>query len=69
MVAQIAHDLVARDAADDLGAAKHRTPHRLIRKGLLLKMVEDDVVGRVVGLADLLQDDGALAFELGRIEA
>ena len=31
-------------------------------------MVEDDVVGRVVGLADLLQDHGALAFELGRVE-
>ena len=31
-------------------------------------MIEDDVVGRVVGLPDLLQDDGALALELGRIE-
>ncbi len=31
-------------------------------------MIEDDVVGRVVGLADLLQDHGALALQLLRVE-
>jgi hypothetical protein len=31
-------------------------------------MVEDDVVGRVVGLADFLQDDAALALQLLRLE-
>ena len=31
-------------------------------------MVEDDVVGRVVGLADLLQDHGALALHLLGLE-
>ncbi len=50
------------------GRAQHRPPHRLVGKGALLEIIEDDVVGRVVGLADLLQDDGALAFELGRVE-
>ena len=30
--------------------------------------IEDDLVRRVVGLADLLQDNGALAVELGRVE-
>ena len=37
--------------------------------GGLLEMVEDDVVGRVVGLADLLQDHAALALQLLRLEA
>jgi hypothetical protein len=32
--------------------------------GRLLEVVEDDVVGRVVGLADLLQDHAALALDL-----
>ena len=32
-------------------------------------MVEDDVVGRVVGLANLLQDDAALALQFLRLEA
>ena len=31
-------------------------------------MVEDDVVGRIVGLADLLQDHATLALHLVRIE-
>ena len=68
MVAQIGDDGLARQPADDLGAAEHRPAHRLVGKGLFLEMIEDDVVGRVVGLADLLQDDGALALELGRVE-
>ena len=37
-------------------------------KGAFLEMVEDDVVGRVVGLADLLQDDGALALQFLGLE-
>ncbi len=57
-----------RDVLDDLGPAEHRSPHRLVGKGALLEEVEDDIVGRIDRLADLLQDDGALAIELGRIE-
>jgi hypothetical protein len=64
MVFQIGDDRFARQFADDLGAAEHRAAHRLVGKGALLEIVEDDVVGRVVGLADLLQDHRALAFEL-----
>ena len=50
------------------GLPQHRPAHRLVGKGAFLEMVEDDVVGRVVGLADLLQDDAALALQLGRVE-
>src|SRR5437764_5423849 len=69
MVAQIRHDLLAQQPADDLRAAEHRAAHRLRGEGALLEMVEDDVVRGVVGLADLLQNDRALAFELGRVKA
>ena len=41
---------------------------RLVREGGLLEVVEDDVVGRVVGLADLLQDHAALALQLLGVE-
>ena len=53
---------------DDLGPAQHRPAHRLVGIGAFLEIIEDDVVGRVVGLADLLQDHRALALELLRIE-
>ncbi len=49
---------------DDLGAAEHGPAHALVREGRFLEMVEDDVVRRVLGLADLLQDDAALALQL-----
>jgi hypothetical protein len=68
MVAQIGGDLVAPEPADDLWPAQHRPPHGLVGIGAFLEMVEDDVVGRVVGLADLLQDHRALAFELVALE-
>ncbi len=69
MVAQIADHRLAVEPADDLGAAQHRPAHRLVGKGAFLEIVENDVVGRVVGLADLLQDHRALAFHLVRVEA
>ena len=56
------------EAADDLGLAQHRPAHGLIGKGGRLEMIEDDVVGRVLGLADLLQHHGALARQLLGIE-
>src|SRR5438874_3114295 len=69
MLAQIAHYRLTRQLANDLGTAEHRTPHRLLGKGALLEIIEDDVVRRVVRLTDLLQDDGALALKLGGVEA
>ncbi len=68
MAAHVAADGVPAQGGDDLGGAQHRPPHRLAGKGGGLKMVEDDVVGRVLGLADLLQDHLTLALELGRLE-
>ena len=37
-------------------------------KAVGLEMIEDDVVGRVVRLADLLKNDAALAFQLFGLE-
>src|SRR5579883_754137 len=68
VLAEISGDAVARHALDDLRPAEDGPPHRLIGKGALLEEIEDDVVGRIVGLSDFLEDDGALAVELGRIE-
>ena len=41
---------------------------RLVAEGRLGETVEDDVVGRVVRGADLLQDDVLLALQLLRVE-
>jgi hypothetical protein len=41
---------------------------RLVTERRLREAVEDDIVGRVVGRTDLLQDHMLLALELGRIE-
>ncbi len=68
MVAQIGRDLVAPEPADNFGPAQHRPAHRLVGVGAFLKVIEDDVVGGVVGLADLLQDNGALALHLLGLE-
>ncbi len=68
MVSQIGHDGLAAEPADDLRAPQHRPAHRLVGKGAFLEIIEDDVVRRVVRLADFLQDHGALAFELLRVE-
>ena len=68
MVAQIGGDVLAPEPADDFRPAQHRPAHRLVGKGAFLEMVEDDVVRGVVGLADLLQYDGALALHLLGLE-
>src|SRR5712691_5352362 len=47
MVAQIGDDGFAPEPADDVGVAQHRAAHRLVGKGALLEMVEDDVGGDV----------------------
>src|SRR3546814_3218643 len=47
-----------------MALAEHRATKRLIGIGGFLEVVEHDVVGCVVGLADLLQDHRALALQL-----
>ncbi len=51
-----------------LGRAEDRAADRLAGKGGGLQVVEHELVGRVLGGADLLDDDVLLADELGRIE-
>ena len=55
---------LARHRAHALLGTEHGAAHGLRRVGGVLEMVEDDVVGRVVRLADLLQDHAALALDL-----
>ena len=50
------------------GRAEDRAADRLVAEGRLGEAVEDDVVGRVVRGADLLQDHMLLALELVRVE-
>jgi hypothetical protein len=57
-----------REGAHRLRGAENRAADRLIGKGALLKQVEDDVVGRIVGGADLLQHHALFADKFGRIE-
>ncbi len=59
----------ALEAAHALGRAEDRPPHRLVGEGRLLHQVEHDVLGRIHGGGDLLQDHVALAGELGAVEA
>lgn len=64
----VAAQRVRPDGADDLLGAEGGPAHRLVGIGGELEMVEHDIVRRVVRLADLLQDDAALALEFRRIE-
>ena len=50
----VAGDINALEVADDFLGAENRAAHGLVRVGSFLEMIEDDVVGRVVGLADFL---------------
>ena len=63
MALHIACKLGAGHRLDDLFGSEHGPAHWLARKGGLLEPVEDDVVGRIVGLSDLLQDYAALALD------
>ena len=49
--------------------AEDRPADGLVAEGGLLEVVEDDVVRRVLGRADLLQDDLLLALQLVVVEA
>ena len=68
MPGQEGEEIVAADRLDRGRGAQHRTAERLARECGLLELVEDHVVGRVERLADLLQDDAALALQLVGIE-
>ena len=59
----------ALEAAHALHRAEDRTADRLVGKGRLLHQVEGDVLGRIHGRGDLLQDHVALAGKLAAIEA
>ncbi len=67
-LAHVADDGVTRHLAHPFGISQHRPAQRLVRKGGRLEMIEDNVVGRIVRLPDLLQHDAALARQLLRIE-
>ena len=56
------------DRGDARLVAEHRQAERLAGKGGRLKMIEDDVVGRVARLAEFGQHDALLALQLVGIE-
>ncbi len=58
------HEHVAVHRHHGFLAAEHGPAERLIGIGGGLEMIEDDVVGRVLGLAQLLQHDFAFARQL-----
>ena len=64
MALHVVDDGLAAHGKDALGRAQHRTPQILVGKGGFLEVVEDDIVGGIVGVADLLDDDGQLAGQL-----
>ena len=55
-------------AANPFRRAENGSAERVLRPGLRLQQVEHQIVGRVVGGGDLLQDDVALILELFAIE-
>ena len=55
---------IAREAPDTVRRPQDRSAERLIGVGGLLEQVEDQVVGGVVDLGDLLNHDVAFALEL-----
>jgi hypothetical protein len=65
---QEGEEVVAADRVHRRRRAEHGAAERLARQRSLLELVEDHVVGCVERLADLLQDDAALALQLVRVE-
>ena len=68
MAGEIGEQIVAADRLDRVGRAEHRPAERLAGQRRFLELVEHEIVGRVERLADLLQDDAALALQLVGIE-
>ncbi len=65
---EIVADLARREALDGIRRAEDRPSERLAAIGDLGKLVEHNVVGRVVGRADLLQDDVFFAPQFFLVE-
>src|SRR5690625_1469216 len=63
-----ARHLLSGQAPDDLRPPENGTSDALIRKGGFLKVIEDDVVRRILRLPDLLQHDLAFAFQFAGLE-
>ena len=68
VAAHIVDQRLARHRRHDLLRPEDGAAHRLVGVAGLLQEVEDEIVGRVLDLADLLEDDVALLLELGRVE-
>src|SRR5690606_7525821 len=68
VLGEIGAQALGREGAHGVGRAENRAADRLVGKSSFLKEIENDVVGRVVGRADLLQDHALLARELVRVE-
>src|SRR6478752_8955823 len=54
---QIGPDGVGRETVDRLRCSQDRAAEGLVRKGRLQEAVIDEIVGRILNRADLLQDD------------
>ena len=65
---EVVAQFTAVERAHRLGGAENRAAERLIGKGDLLQMLENQVVGRVGDGADLLNDDVLLAQQLVAVE-
>ena len=59
---------LARHGGHDLFRPQDRPAHRLVGVGGLLQQVEHEIVGRILDLPDLLQDDVPLLLQLLGIE-
>jgi hypothetical protein len=65
---EVAPDLVGLEAHHRFRRAENGAADRLVGKGGLGELVEDDVVGRVVGCADFLKDDALFALQFVFLE-
>ena len=54
--------------ANDLRSAEYWPPQRLVGIGCFLKEVENDIVGRIIGLTDFLQHNPAFAVQFFLVE-
>ena len=68
LVAHVTAQIVAMKPTDAIGRPQDCAPDRLVGISRFLKVVEDDVVRRVVGLANFLDHHRLLALQLFGIE-
>ena len=65
---EIGPDRLAIETVTVSGVPRMRAADRLAGEGRLAEQVEDEIVGRILDGADLLQDDVLLALQLVGIE-